>query len=58
MERYKFYSQPHFAATTGDFVLYDLTGVHKMNVDFCGCGSGPNGDGPPTEHRTQLLRTC
>lgn len=32
-----------------DFVLYDLTGVHEINVDFCGCA-------PRVEHRDQLLR--
>ncbi|KAJ7088015.1 hypothetical protein B0H15DRAFT_922918 [Mycena belliarum] len=34
-----------------DFVLYDLTGVHQLNVDFCGCM-------PRVEHRIQLLDMC
>ncbi|KAJ7720208.1 hypothetical protein DFH07DRAFT_972677 [Mycena maculata] len=36
-----------------DFVLYDLSGVHEINVDYCGCmrqvctgeGRGPDGEG-------------
>ncbi|KAJ7758475.1 hypothetical protein DFH07DRAFT_867982 [Mycena maculata] len=31
-----------------DFVLYDLTGVHEVNVDFCGCF-------PRVERRIQLM---
>jgi hypothetical protein len=23
-----------------DFVLYDATGVHEINVDYCGCAQG------------------
>ncbi|KAJ7810465.1 hypothetical protein B0H13DRAFT_2384593 [Mycena leptocephala] len=33
-----------------DFVLYDVTGVHVLAVDFCGCKD--------EEWRTQLLRVC
>ncbi|KAF7366986.1 CxC2 domain-containing protein [Mycena sanguinolenta] len=41
-----------------DFFLYDVTGMHELGVDFCGCRTGANGDGPPTERRIQLLRAC
>ncbi|KAJ6456814.1 hypothetical protein C8R47DRAFT_1227696 [Mycena vitilis] len=34
-----------------DFVLYDLSGVHEINVDFCGCD-------PQVEPHVQLLRAC
>ncbi|KAJ6483477.1 hypothetical protein C8R47DRAFT_1217563 [Mycena vitilis] len=40
-----------------DFVLYDLSGVHQLNVDFCGCRTD-GGSGPPVEPRLQLLRSC
>ncbi|KAF8125542.1 hypothetical protein K438DRAFT_1535231, partial [Mycena galopus ATCC 62051] len=42
---------PQRKAAANDFVLYDLTGVHTLAVDFCGCL-------PRTERRTQLLRVC
>ncbi|KAJ6557771.1 hypothetical protein B0H19DRAFT_1261363 [Mycena capillaripes] len=35
----------------GDFVLYDLIGVHELNIDFCGCH-------PEVELRDQLQRAC
>ncbi|KAJ7794073.1 hypothetical protein B0H14DRAFT_3497397 [Mycena olivaceomarginata] len=43
-----------------DFVLYDLSGVHEISVDFCGCrtNDGTEEGGAPLEHRTQLLRAC
>lgn len=28
---------PYRKAAATDFVLYDLNGVHELNVDFCGC---------------------
>ncbi|KAJ6593080.1 hypothetical protein B0H19DRAFT_1245897 [Mycena capillaripes] len=34
-----------------DFVLYDLTGVHQINMDFCGCL-------PRIEPHIQLQRVC
>ncbi|KAJ6454053.1 hypothetical protein C8R47DRAFT_997428 [Mycena vitilis] len=34
-----------------DFVLYDVTGVHKLAVDFYGCL-------PAVERRVQLMRAC
>ncbi|KAF7369403.1 CxC2 domain-containing protein [Mycena venus] len=34
-----------------DFTLYDVTGVHELAVDFCGCTEAP-------ERRIQLLRAC
>ncbi|KAJ6464246.1 hypothetical protein C8R47DRAFT_992084 [Mycena vitilis] len=34
-----------------DFVLYDLSGVHEIGVDFCGCD-------PQVEPHVQLLRAC
>ncbi|KAJ7787842.1 hypothetical protein B0H14DRAFT_3505052 [Mycena olivaceomarginata] len=46
---------PYREAAAHDFVLYDLSGVHELNVDFCGCRIG---DDPPTERRIQLLRAC
>ncbi|KAJ7786772.1 hypothetical protein B0H14DRAFT_2630156 [Mycena olivaceomarginata] len=42
---------PYRKAAATDFVLYDLNGVHELNVDFCGCLQ-PNG-GPALERRTQ-----
>ncbi|KAF7330719.1 CxC2 domain-containing protein [Mycena sanguinolenta] len=41
-----------------DFVLYDVTGVHELNVDFCGCRTGLNNEDPPIERRIQLLWAC
>jgi hypothetical protein len=51
-----------------DFVLYDLLGVHELNVDFCGCISeerdeegeplNPQETPVPLEPRVQLLRAC
>ncbi|KAJ7860607.1 hypothetical protein B0H14DRAFT_3084801 [Mycena olivaceomarginata] len=49
---------PYRQAAAHDFVLYDLTGVHEMNVDFCGCPKDAQPDSPPEERRTQLLRAC
>ncbi|KAJ7033118.1 hypothetical protein C8F04DRAFT_957903 [Mycena alexandri] len=43
-------------AAAVDFVLYDLSGVHEINVDFCGCRTAE--DGEEEEHRRQLLRAC
>ncbi|KAF7356781.1 CxC2 domain-containing protein [Mycena venus] len=48
---------PARQAAPHDFVLYDVTGVHEMNVDFCGCRRNNNQD-PPLERRTQLLHAC
>ncbi|KAF8129675.1 hypothetical protein K438DRAFT_2136108 [Mycena galopus ATCC 62051] len=42
---------PQRKAAANDFVLYDLTGVHTLAVDFCACL-------PRTERRTQLLCVC
>ncbi|KAJ7511017.1 hypothetical protein B0H11DRAFT_1701219 [Mycena galericulata] len=42
---------PFRQAAPRDFVLYDVTGVHEINVDFCGCE-------PFVEHRVQFLRVC
>ncbi|KAJ7079826.1 hypothetical protein B0H15DRAFT_924531 [Mycena belliarum] len=42
---------PFKQAAPKDFVLYDLSGVHEINVDFCGCH-------PLEPHRIQLLRAC
>ncbi|KAJ7300500.1 hypothetical protein DFH08DRAFT_633748, partial [Mycena albidolilacea] len=28
---------PYREAAAHDFVLYDLSRVHELNVDFCGC---------------------
>ncbi|KAJ7665761.1 hypothetical protein B0H17DRAFT_1336399 [Mycena rosella] len=43
-------------AAAHDFVLYDLTGVHEVAVDFCGCATVDNG--PPVPSRPQLMRVC
>ncbi|KAJ7707026.1 hypothetical protein B0H14DRAFT_3099605 [Mycena olivaceomarginata] len=47
-------------AGPGDFVLYDVTGVHEITVDYCGCrpADGTPEGGEPMEERTQLLRSC
>ncbi|KAJ7431410.1 hypothetical protein B0H11DRAFT_1762257 [Mycena galericulata] len=42
---------PFRQAAPHDFVLYDLSGVHELNVDFCGCAGH-------IPHRTQFLRVC
>ncbi|KAJ6461943.1 hypothetical protein C8R47DRAFT_993341 [Mycena vitilis] len=42
-------------AAPQDFVLYDLNGVHEINVDFCGC---LRPDGTPVPRNIQLLRAC
>ncbi|KAJ7359482.1 hypothetical protein DFH08DRAFT_801279 [Mycena albidolilacea] len=49
---------PYWQAATYDFVLYDLTSVHEMSVDFCGCPRDVQPNSPPEEWRTQLLRAC
>ncbi|KAJ7354306.1 hypothetical protein DFH08DRAFT_691855, partial [Mycena albidolilacea] len=49
---------PYRQAAAHDFVLYDLTGVHEMSVDFCGCPRDAQPDSPPEERRTQLLCAC
>ncbi|KAF8157754.1 hypothetical protein K438DRAFT_1459920, partial [Mycena galopus ATCC 62051] len=46
---------PFREAAAHDFVLYDITGVHELNIDFCSC---VNSDGASTERRIQLLRAC
>ncbi|KAJ7039429.1 hypothetical protein C8F04DRAFT_1255133 [Mycena alexandri] len=47
---------PYRQAAPKDFVLYDLSGVHEVNVDFCGCRVP--GTTEPELHRRQLLRAC
>ncbi|KAJ7660093.1 hypothetical protein DFH06DRAFT_989201, partial [Mycena polygramma] len=37
-----------------DFVLYDVTGVHELAVDFCGCQPAES----RVSRRKQLLRAC
>ncbi|KAJ7248186.1 hypothetical protein B0H12DRAFT_1203131 [Mycena haematopus] len=51
---------PYGHAGPSDFVLYDVSGVHEVAVDFCGCRTddGTVVGGSPLEHRTQLLRAC
>jgi hypothetical protein len=43
-----------------DFILYDISGIHEISVDFCGCRTedGTPEGGVPLEHQTQLLRAC
>ncbi|KAK6974865.1 CxC2 domain-containing protein [Favolaschia claudopus] len=50
------YKRPAFK----DFVLYDLSGVHEVSVDYCGCRTddGSAEGGEPLPARTQLLRAC
>ncbi|KAJ7479936.1 hypothetical protein FB451DRAFT_1172020 [Mycena latifolia] len=47
---------PFKSAASNDFVLYDLSGVHEIAVDYCGCPTVDNG--PPIPKRIQLLRVC
>ncbi|KAJ7119391.1 hypothetical protein C8R46DRAFT_1169932 [Mycena filopes] len=47
---------PSRRAAPEDFVLFDLTGVHELNVDFCGCRTAEGVEWE--EHRRQLLRAC
>ncbi|KAJ7042736.1 hypothetical protein C8F04DRAFT_945140, partial [Mycena alexandri] len=47
---------PYRQAAPKDFVLYDLTGLHEINVDFCGCHAP--GTDKPEAHRRQLMRAC
>ncbi|KAJ7925440.1 hypothetical protein B0H13DRAFT_1600492 [Mycena leptocephala] len=42
---------PSRKPAANDFVLYSLTGVHELTVDFCGCPGWP-------ERRMQLMRIC
>ncbi|KAF7330703.1 CxC2 domain-containing protein [Mycena sanguinolenta] len=49
---------PYRQAAAHDFVLFDVTGVHELNVDFCGCRTGTDNEEPPLERRIQLLRAC
>lgn len=50
---------PFRQAAPQDFVLYDLTGVHEINVDFCGCCTLETPAGEAHDpHREQLLRVC
>jgi hypothetical protein len=36
-----------------DFAIFDITGVHTVNLDFCGCRSGPE----EVDKTVQLLRS-
>ncbi|KAJ7148600.1 hypothetical protein C8R46DRAFT_1231115 [Mycena filopes] len=47
---------PYREPAAHDFVLYDVTGVHEINVDFCGCLDSAGK--PLQERRVQLLRAC
>ncbi|KAJ7175542.1 hypothetical protein C8R46DRAFT_1030587 [Mycena filopes] len=47
---------PYRQAAPHDFVLYDVSGVHEIGVDFCGCR--PTVHEKPLEHRVQLMRMC
>ncbi|KAJ7800682.1 hypothetical protein B0H14DRAFT_3490386 [Mycena olivaceomarginata] len=49
---------PFRQSAAHDFVLYDITGVHELSVDFCGCPTGPDNAGRPLERRVQLMRAC
>ncbi|KAK7052688.1 CxC2 domain-containing protein [Favolaschia claudopus] len=43
-----------------DFVLYDVSGIHEVAFDYCGCRTddGSEDRGEPLAARTQLLRAC
>ncbi|KAJ7154821.1 hypothetical protein C8R46DRAFT_911140 [Mycena filopes] len=47
---------PYKQSAPRDFVLFDVSGVHEIGVDFCGCR--PPGASRPVEHRVQLMRVC
>ncbi|KAJ7078756.1 hypothetical protein C8R43DRAFT_910284 [Mycena crocata] len=47
---------PYRFSAAHDFVLYDLSGVHGINVDYCGCRETPTT--PHLEPRIQLMRAC
>ncbi|KAK7050392.1 CxC2 domain-containing protein [Favolaschia claudopus] len=51
---------PYRRAVPNDFTLYDLSGVHEIAVDYCGCRTedGSEEGGEPLAPRTQLLRAC
>ncbi|KAK7056153.1 CxC2 domain-containing protein [Favolaschia claudopus] len=51
---------PYKSAAPNDFILYDLSGIHEVNVDYCGCRTddGTEEGGEPLPRRTQLLRAC
>ncbi|KAJ6512878.1 hypothetical protein C8R45DRAFT_1087985 [Mycena sanguinolenta] len=49
---------PFRQAAAHDFVLFDITGIHELSVDFCGCTMGLDHADPPVERRIQLLRAC
>ncbi|KAJ7761160.1 hypothetical protein DFH07DRAFT_957235 [Mycena maculata] len=48
---------PFKQAAPRDFVLYDVLGIHEINVDFCGCrvDNGTPEKAPPIP---QLMRVC
>ncbi|KAJ7851692.1 hypothetical protein B0H13DRAFT_1643806, partial [Mycena leptocephala] len=46
---------PYRFSAASDFVLYDSTGVHEINMDFCGCIQR-EGQPVPLQPRVQLLR--
>jgi hypothetical protein len=48
------WSCPQSFSTMKNFVVIDLSGVHKITVSFCGCVSAETKENIP--HRTQLLR--
>ncbi|KAJ6471046.1 hypothetical protein C8R45DRAFT_1104734 [Mycena sanguinolenta] len=49
---------PYCQAAAHDFVLFDVTGVHELNVDFCDCQTGADNESPRLERQIQLLRAC
>ncbi|KAJ7121769.1 hypothetical protein C8R43DRAFT_1136456 [Mycena crocata] len=49
---------PYRFSAAKDFVLYDLSGVHEINVDFCGCGDPDDEQRRPLKPRRQLMRAC
>ncbi|KAJ7166466.1 hypothetical protein C8R43DRAFT_946025 [Mycena crocata] len=46
---------PFRHAAPKDFVLYDFSGVHEINVDFCGCLEA---DGKVLPDRQQFMHAC
>ncbi|KAJ7641080.1 hypothetical protein FB45DRAFT_1021856 [Roridomyces roridus] len=51
---------PHRTTAASDFTLYDITGVHEIAVDFCGCHTVLSEDSQlqALPRRQQLLRAC
>ncbi|KAJ7182645.1 hypothetical protein C8R43DRAFT_869153 [Mycena crocata] len=49
---------PYRFSAAKDFVLYNLSGVHEINIDFCGCANPEDPYGHPLPQRQQFMRAC